>query len=281
MTTDQLEKYGGSLIQHGPANDRVYLMKLDQADLPAILNHLDGLANRHNYSKIFVKVPASAEPQFLKAGYTTEAKVPGLYQAREDGLFMARYPHPDRLIDHAADQVTQVLATAMQKAGEKPDFSLPTGAECRLATTQDLPQMAELYARVFASYPFPIDQADYLRQTMAENILYGGVWTADKLLALASAEMDRDNGNAEMTDFATDPEARGQGLANALLQLLERKMPDYGIQTCYTIARATSFGMNITFAKNGYHFGGTLIKNTQISGGLESMNVWYKSVAGH
>src|SRR6056297_1187013 len=177
MTTDQLEKYGGSLIQHGPANDRVYLMKLDQADLPAILNHLDGLANRHNYSKIFVKVPASAEPQFLKAGYTTEAKVPGLYQAREDGLFMARYPHPDRLIDHAADQVTQVLATAMQKAGEKPDFSLPTGAECRLATTQDLPQMAELYARVFASYPFPIDQADYLRQTMAENILYGGVWT--------------------------------------------------------------------------------------------------------
>ena len=34
--------------------------------------------------------------------------------------------------------------------------------------------------------------------------------------------------------------------------------------------------MNITFAKLGYDFGGTLTRNTQISGDLESMNVWYK-----
>jgi hypothetical protein len=34
--------------------------------------------------------------------------------------------------------------------------------------------------------------------------------------------------------------------------------------------------MNITFAKNGYEFCGTLTNNTDISGGLESMNVWFK-----
>ena len=36
--------------------------------------------------------------------------------------------------------------------------------------------------------------------------------------------------------------------------------------------------MNITFAKHGYSFAGTLTNNTQISGQLESMNVWYKAL---
>jgi hypothetical protein len=34
--------------------------------------------------------------------------------------------------------------------------------------------------------------------------------------------------------------------------------------------------MNITFARAGYRYAGTLVNNTQICGQLESMNVWYK-----
>ena len=37
-------------------------------------------------------------------------------------------------------------------------------------------------------------------------------------------------------------------------------------------------GMNITFAKHGYHYAGTLNNNTNICGRIESMNVWYKSL---
>jgi hypothetical protein len=36
--------------------------------------------------------------------------------------------------------------------------------------------------------------------------------------------------------------------------------------------------MNITFAKSSYTYSGTLTHNTQISGKLESMNVWYKDL---
>ena len=49
-----------------------------------------------------------------------------------------------------------------------------------------------------------------------------------------------------------------------------------GIKTAYTIARAKSAGMNITFSKAGYKFGGRLKNNTNIFGNIESMNVWYK-----
>ena len=55
-------------------------------------------------------------------------------------------------------------------------------------------------------------------------------------------------------------------------------MKSSGILNAYTIARAISPGMNITFARLGYHYGGRLVNNTQISGGLESMNIWYKSL---
>ena len=50
----------------------------------------------------------------------------------------------------------------------------------------------------------------------------------------------------------------------------------YKKQTWYTIARALSAGMNITFAKAGYRYAGTLVNNTDISGTIESMNVWWR-----
>ena len=275
---DQMEYCGRSLIQHGPANDRVYLMKLQREDFPGIIEQLENLAEQHNYSKIFAKIPGYAAAGFEDRGYRCEASIPGLYQRSEDGFFMCRYRHPDRLIDHDADRVQQVLDVALARSAQKPDHPLPEDGESRLADATDCPQMAELYARVFASYPFPIDDPAYLAKTMEDNLVYAGIWQREDLLALASAELDEDGGNAEMTDFATDPNWRGHGLANILLRRLEREVDRLGIRTAFTIARATSFGMNICFARNGYQFGGTLIKNTQISGKLESMNVWYKDL---
>jgi hypothetical protein len=57
---------------------------------------------------------------------------------------------------------------------------------------------------------------------------------------------------------------------------MEREMKRLGMLTTYTIARALSPGMNITFAKMGYNYAGTLKNNCNISGCIESMNVWYK-----
>ena len=87
--------------------------------------------------------------------------------------------------------------------------------------------------------------------------------------------MDRASQNAEVTDFATLPEHRGKRLATHLLWHMERSLKAHGFITAYSIARALSAGMNVTFARMGYRFGGTLINNTDINGRIESMNVWY------
>jgi putative beta-lysine N-acetyltransferase len=81
-----------------------------------------------------------------------------------------------------------------------------------------------------------------------------------------------------MTDFATLPEFRGNGFAELLLKYMENQMVSCQMLTAYTIARAISPAMNITFGKGGYAYGGRLVNNTNIMGNIESMNVWYKKL---
>ncbi|MBS3734119.1 MAG: putative beta-lysine N-acetyltransferase [Phycisphaerae bacterium] len=272
---DVVTTLGGSLIQHGPQNDRIYVMKLDPRDLPAILAQLDDLAGERGYSKIFAKVPASAGEAFEAAGYEVEARAAGLFNGREDGLFVSRFVDLVRRDETDPDRHEAVLAAARAKRGAGAGV-LPAGVTLRLCGPDDIADMAALYADVFDSYPFPIDDPAYLAETMASHVAYFGVWRGRRLAALGSAEMNTEAGNVEMTDFATQPGDRGGGLAAQILSFMEDKMRARGLATAYTIARAVSFGMNVTFARMNYEYGGRLVNNTHIAGRYESMNVWSK-----
>ncbi len=63
-------------------------------------------------------------------------------------------------------------------------------------------------------------------------------------------------------------------ITDDLVNILKRHHPLW-VNTHFNHPRE---GMNITFAKTGYTYAGTLINNTNISGRLESMNVWYKHI---
>jgi putative beta-lysine N-acetyltransferase len=113
---------------------------------------------------------------------------------------------------------------------------------------------------------------------MSENVDYFCVEHDNRIVALSSAEKDPENLYAEMTDFATLPDWRGHGLALHLLRKMERYIKEQGYNTAFTIARSASAGMNITFARAGYDYGGRLKNNTNIAGHIESMNIWHKAL---
>ena len=272
--TDVVEKIGRSVIQHGRSSQRIYLMKSSGTDLPGLVKRLEDLAERNNYSKIFAKIPAFQKDVFLAKGYHVEAVVPGFFRGEEKGFFLGKYFVDERGRETRSELVRDVLKQANNKQGLVSGLGAPDDT-CRPLFADDMDQAASLYREVFDSYPFPVHDPDYLRSTM-DHIAYYGVWCDGQIVALSSAEMDYASANAEMTDFATRPDFQGKGLASLLLSRMESDMKDRQISTLYTIARAYSHGMNITFAKNGYTFSGTLTNNTQICGHLESMNVWYK-----
>jgi len=276
---DVIEKLDHSLIQHGPDNDRIYLMKLAPEDAGALPTRLKAMAEEKGYSKVFAKVPAGAEEGFLNVGFETEARAEGFFRGEQDAAFMGLFLKPWRRECGHAARVAAVVAAAKAKACPAPEIDFPDGYECRICEPTDVQAMAEVYRVVFESYPFPIHDPAYLAETMAEHIHYFGVWADGRLVGLSSCETDPAAKNVEMTDFAVLPDQRGKSLAVALLGRMEPFMREHDFRTAYTIARATSFGMNIAFARAGYAFGGTLINNTHISGGFESMNVWCKPLA--
>ena len=273
---DTMEDFHGAVIQHGRLSDRIYLMKVGQAHPEELIPALAELAAREDYTKIFAKVPAHVAAPFLEAGYRQEAKVPLFYNGREDGLFLADYLGEERGSEVESDKLGEIVNLARSKSGEGVTGELLANAALCLCGPEDTAAMSEIYQTVFASYPFPIDDPAYLEETMRSHVVYFGVKVAGQWVALSSAEMDEAHANVEMTDFATLPDWRGHGFAAHLLAEMETAMKERGIKTSFTIARAVSPGMNITFAKLDYEFGGRLVNNTNIAGRIESMNIWHK-----
>lgn len=278
MLSDTIMTLGNSVIQHGHFNNRIYVMKLSRDDIPDIIRPLDDLAKKERYSKIFVKVPESAEEVFSDAGYVTEATVPFFYQGTDTAVFMAKYFDPER--NKVADSlaIADVLAAAFGYAQTGYIPQLPAGFSIVHAHTGDAKEIAELFHSIFRTYPFPIYDQEYITKSMKDGIRYYCVHHSKRIAAAASCEINTDAGNAEMTDFATDLRFQGKGLAGNLLHAMEVEMKKEEIQLAYTIARAKSHPINMTFARAGYQYGGMLPNNTNICGSLECMNVWYKKL---
>lgn len=278
MTVDRIENINGAVVQHGTLSDRAYLMHFDGARPQSTAGRLDKLAQENGYGKIIAKVPESAAREFIDQGFQQEAAIPGFYKGAETALFLVRYQNLSRACDRNRKKIHEILTLAGKHAGKGSIMRYDSGAVIRRCGPDDAENMSRIYQAVFPTYPFPITSPQYLIKTMQSHVAYFGAEYDHRLAALASSEMDSDNQNVEMTDFATLPQYRGRSLSVVLLKKMESAMQTRGMKTAYTIARAVSAGMNITFARAGYIYSGTLVNNTNISGNIESMNVWYKTL---
>lgn len=276
MQPDRVVLIMGNTIQHGRSSDRVYLLKLGSSpDVAA--RSLSDLALAEGYSKVIAKVPEVMLDAFKAQSFEEEVRVPNMYAHHGDGVFVAKYLMPERR-DEPLDSTFESVRILAQKKANESCKELPAEYAITPLQKKDIPEMVDLFQQVFKKYPFPVHDAAFVEQTMNEGTHYWGARFEGQLVALASAEVDSGVKNVEMTDFATLPEHRSTGLASALLAKMESAMRTMGIITAYTIARAISPGMNITFARAGYLYCGRLPNNTCIANGIESMNVWSKKL---
>ena len=274
--SDIIQKLMHSTIQHGLVNQRIYLMKLEPLDLPRIIPELDALAQQSRYKKILAKIPGKHKAVFTKAGYNQEGLIRKFFRDRDDALFMTKYfsRHRKNMVDE--DNIKGILSLATHRKEKQAIKRFDPNQTFHLCRSADAHEMSQLYKTVFKTYPFPVFDPRYLIESMNRHSRYFCVRKNGRMISIAASEIDDDNQSVEMTDFATLPKYRGLGLASYLLAEMEREMLQQSMRTLFSIARALSPAMNMTFGNYGYLYGGTLINNTNISGRIESMNVWYK-----
>ena len=249
---DIIEKISHSIIQHGPVNSRIYVMKLDERDGPSIIPYLEQLTSEKGYEKIFVKTPGRHRDVFVQAGYEQEAIIPCYFKDREDAVFMAKYFSTARNRVMNRQHIIEVLALThgsdFGRLSRRPHHFFRV-EKCQ---PEDALEMSTVFKDVFTTYPFPIFDPQYLVDSIHRHVTYFCIRKDKRIVALAAADIDPVNQAAEMTDFATLSEYRRQGMAGRLLNAMDAEMKQQGMQTAFSIARSLSAGMNITFVKSGY-----------------------------
>ncbi len=257
-------------------NFRLKILDYEATDYPAMIKRVHWLASENSFEKIFWKASEEDWRNFLSFGYGLEG-IMKYYFNGEDAFVMSRFCTTERI--HSADLIEEAelieKLMARPRAYEPPP--LPPGYRMTIARPEHIAQLVKLYRGIFQTYPSPLTHPDYIYQTMNRHVLYRVVLNEDgDVVSAASAEIDEKNRNAELTDCATAPSARGQGLMFHLLQALESDLRERNITTSYTLARGTSFGMNLVFYRLGHEYCGRLINNCDIYGQFEDMNIWSK-----
>lgn len=262
---------GSSRVQHGPRDEMAYLMYLDPVDAPFIVENLERLACSRGYSKVVAKVPAKETRRFLAAGYRLEAALPCFSHQEDAACFMAKYFCSDRETELQPLLVSEVL-TAAQRQQSVGVLPAPVAVPVFEIPETEYGRVAGFLSRLScagSADPAPIPVI------ANKGALFFGAGTNDDLAALACVTVDSSTATAEISDLVSSGSAE-ETAVHHLLQHIERKLVGTGTKQLFAMAGANSFGNNMLFSRNGYHFAGTLTNNTCRHGRMESANVWFK-----
>jgi beta-lysine N6-acetyltransferase len=244
----------------------------------ALIQRLQEMAQQYAVTKVFVKARQEDWQVFLSCGFILEGVFKRYYNG-SDAYSMAFYYSAERRTSDYWMEEDQILQQVLKMPGKQEDEKVKSSFPIRMATPEDALSLASLYGKVFQTYPTPMDNADYIKKVMEEGTLFYVVESDGDIVSSASAEVNTNYHNAEMTDCATDPAFRKHGLMKVLISALEAELFQRNIYCSYSLARALSFGMNAVFRQLGYEYTGRLIKNCNIFDKYEDMNLWVKRLA--
>lgn len=276
---ETIENIEGATIYHGKIHNRIYLLEINSAKIDVILPKMTELAKQRKYDKILSRVPENAITHFKSNGFTIEAKIPGLYNGKTTGYFLADYLNKNRLQCDKKQlktiETVKRIAMAANKPNENPQMGIPEGYAIRKLGTADFSDLATLHEKAYKYHPKHIKKVHDFEALEEMDHQFHGLFVKGELLVCAILRVHTTEANLEIVDFATHPDYRGQNLSYYLVQEIKKLMNVENCTTIYALARATSYGLNITYSKHGFKFAGTLTNNAFVRDAMESMNVWY------
>jgi len=262
-------------VTQDPYSDRVRCdHPSPDVDAVALGETLKSFADEQGLSRVVVLTPADAAEGLMHTGFQCEATMPGFYSGENDCAVLGLALDDDR-----ADLANPTeVARVQQLLDETRPASVRVRHETTLASVDDAPRIAQLLGETFAEYPTPSDDPAYVAKQIEDGTPFRFVEQGGDVVACASADLVTTAETAELTDCATRPKARGQGLMQSLLLDLMEDLRKLAYPTAFTLARAREAGMNIAFQRLGFVHRGTMVQSCRIGNGIEDMNVWSRAL---
>ncbi len=97
------------------------------------------------------------------------------------GHFTCKDLDQSRAISTNSERISEVLDVADRKA----ENSKPQAEDCEIIRLRvgNIEELAELYATVVETYPFPLQDPSFLKKSMTEDTAFFGIVSDDKLVA--------------------------------------------------------------------------------------------------
>jgi len=236
---------------------------------------LETTAQKHNLYKIIIVAKQKDWEALFVRDFLLEALHPSFFKG-EPGFHLAKFTN----IERQASNHRLIEKTLLKRVQESPHTSrdLPSEYTIKTADPVSIPELSNLYTKVFSTYPSPMNDHTYLEKIMQKTSIFKIMLYQNKIISAASIDVDQRTSSAELTDCATTEDHCGKGLMSHLVKSLEIEAKKLNLITLYSIARARSIGMNSVFSHNMYNYYGCLINNCHICGQLENMNIWSKRI---
>jgi len=255
---------------------RLKILDLD-AISPQSLKRIVRFASRLHLGKVICNCDIEALETFINADFIQEGKIDGYFKGK-DAYCMSYFINSDRKICSNFAHKNLLVKQCLNEQNTYVSNKNNSIYEIKIATENDINEIVNLFSTVFLTYPTPIYNRDFLKQTMNDNILYKVAVFDGKIVSVASADMDKENLNAEITDCATLPAYRGNGILANIIHSLELDLKNKGFLTLYSLCRAINPSINFILSKQSYNFTGRMVNNCNICGTFEDMNIWVKSI---
>lgn len=257
-------------------NSRIKIVKFDNISIQNI-KRIIYFASKQRIGKVICNCDIKETKKFIEAEFLLEGKIDGFFKG-EDAFCMSYFTSSSRKLYRNEGKEQLLLMNSLSANNTFIYRNDRLKYRIRNANENDINGMIDLFSETFFTYPSPICDAEYLKKTMNKSVLYKVAVDNNKIISVASADLDEENLNAEITDCATYSCYRGQGILSNIIYHLEEDLRNMGYITLYSLSRAVNPSINLVLSKQDYKYRGKLINNCNICGGFENMNIWVKNI---
>lgn len=258
------------------SNKRAKIINADNISIQTLKRIIHYSAKQH-LGKVICNCETEYSHIFYDAGFELEGKINGYFKGK-DAFCMSYFIDSKREICSNFVQKECLIIDCLNAKNTSKNHKNHFKIHIRNANENDIDQMIVLFSTVFSSYPSPIYDKEFLKETMSEKVLYKVAVYDGKIISIASANMDKKNLNAEITDCATYPEYSNKGILSDIINSLEASLKAKGFITLYSLSRAIIPSINYVLSKHNYTFSGRMVNDCNICSTFEDMNIWVKEL---